>query len=61
LKNLVMLAALAGVVGFAVPTTPAEAAHRQICKIEKRTVWSRHGYKRVKYVRVCRTLRHHHH
>ncbi len=56
-----MLAALAGVVGFAVPTTPAEAAHRQICKIEKRTVWSRHGYKRVKYVRVCRTLRHHHH
>lgn len=60
MKNFVMLSALAGVLGLALPSVSAEAAPRRVCKIEKRVTWV-HGHKRVKVVRVCRTVHHHGH
>lgn len=59
MKNFVMLAALAAVAGFALPTNSASAAPRKVCKVERQCSWH-HGHKVCKKVTVCRTIGHDH-
>lgn len=56
MKNFVILSALAGVLGLALPTAPAMADHRR-CTTEKRCTWH-HGHKVCKVVRICRSHMH---
>ena len=60
MKNLVILSALAGVMGLALPVTQASAEPWRRCTTEKRCTWH-HGKKICKVVRVCRSHHNHDH
>lgn len=59
MKNLVILSALAGLIGVALPAASASAEEHRRCRIERTCHWEHH-HKVCKVVRVCHDHDHHH-